>query len=165
MEIKPKRVWLVLNIVDKITGGKMEKLIEEFRVLFATLKELNGKVIIQYDTLVEKTAACDREKRGLTADRKGVKKIKDVLAYEEKVDAQALANRRASASLTTQQEEVDIECAAKQKKAETYLSEAKSTRDDIDAERGRLRVAVKEMEEAKKKYKKDVLDVLGANTK
>jgi len=143
----------------------MEKLIEDFKVLYATLKELHEKAVKQSNTLAEEIAACALEKKELIAERKGVKKIKDVLTYEEKVEAQALANRKASASLATQQEEVNIECEAKQKKAKAYLAEAKDIRDDVDAERGRLRAEVKALEEEKKRYKKDVLDVLGANTK
>ena len=143
----------------------MEKLIEEFRVLFVTLKELRGKAVIQRSILAEKIATCDVERKALAEERKGVKEIKDLVAYKQEADDQALANSRASASLATQQEEMDIECAAKQKKADAYLAEAKTIRDDVDAERRRLRVEVKAMEKAKAKYKKDVLDVLGANTK
>jgi len=143
----------------------MEKLIEDFRALYLTLKELTEKTRVQHDELMKVIAERDEEKKALKEERKGVKKIKDVTAYEAEVEKQALANRRASASLATQQEEVNIECTAKQKKVDALLSEAKSIRDDVDAERGRLRTEVKKMEEAKKRYKQDVLDVLGNNKK
>ena len=143
----------------------MEKLIEDFRAMYATLKELTKEAAGKQEELRKGVAECEAEKKALKVERKGVKKIKDVAAYEAKVEAQALANRRASASLATQQEEVDITCAAKQKKVDALLSEAKAIRNDVDAERGRLRVEVKKMEAAKKRYKEDVLDVLGSTKK
>jgi len=143
----------------------MEQLIEDFRTLYATLKELTDKSKVQYEDLKKSVAETDIEKKALKIERKGAKKVKDVMAYEAEVDAKALANRQAGASLATQREEVDIACTAKQKKVDSLLAEAKDIRADVDAERGRLRVEVKKMEEAKKRYKKDVLDVLGNNKK
>ena len=143
----------------------MEQLIEDFGVLYAAVKELHGKAVIQHTELEKGIAECAEETKALKAERKGVKKIKDLVAYGAEVDAKALANRRASASLATQQEEVDIECAAKQKKINALHAEVKTTREDINAERERLRVEVKKMEKDKETYKKNVLDVLVNDTK
>ena len=143
----------------------MEQLLEDFKVTYAALKELKEKVAVQHKELGIGIIECTEEKAALKAERKGVKKIKEVLVYEAGVDEKALANRRASASLATQQEEVDIVCADKQKKADAFLAEAKEIRNDVDAERARLRKEVKAMEKAKARYKKDVLEVLGTNKK